>query len=75
MQVFVDYITMKEHYNHTHTDRQEHDSMNRYDTAEWKELVSIQNAMVTPIDILTITGFMNHEQFIQHLEYYRVYAK
>lgn len=34
--------------------------MNRYDTAEWKELVSIQNAMVTPIDILTITGFMNH---------------
>jgi hypothetical protein len=49
--------------------------MNRYDTAEWKELVSIQNAMVTPIDILTITGFMNHEQFIQHLEYYRIHAK
>jgi hypothetical protein len=48
--------------------------MSRYDTAEWKELVAIQNGM-DHIDILTITGFMNHEQFIQHLEYYRVYAK
>ena len=48
--------------------------MSRYDTAEWKELVSIQNSMVTPIDILTITGFMNHEQFIRHLEHYRAIA-
>ena len=48
--------------------------MSRYDTAEWKELVSIQNSMVTPIDILTITGFMDHAQFIRHLEYYRAIA-
>lgn len=49
--------------------------MSRYETAEWKELVAIQNSMTTPIDILTITGFMNDEQFIQHLEYYRIHAK
>lgn len=44
--------------------------MNRYDTPEWKELVSLQNRM-THVDILTITGFMDHEQFINHLNYYR----
>ena len=47
--------------------------MNRYDTAEWKELVAIQNGM-DHIDILTITGFMDHAQFIRHLEYYRAIA-
>jgi len=44
--------------------------MNRYDTPEWKELVSLQNRM-THVDILTITGFMDHDQFINHLNYYR----
>ena len=44
--------------------------MNRYETALWKELVQIQNRM-THIDILTITGFMNDEQFKQHVESYR----
>jgi hypothetical protein len=44
--------------------------MNRYDTPEWKELVSIQNTM-PHVDILSITGFMNHEQFIAHLNSYR----
>jgi hypothetical protein len=47
--------------------------MTRYDSAEWKELVSIQNGM-DHIDILTITGFMNDQQFLQHLEYYRAIA-
>jgi hypothetical protein len=44
--------------------------MSRYQTALWKELVEIQNRM-THIDILTITGFMNDEQFEQHVIYYR----
>ncbi len=47
--------------------------MSRYDTAEWKELVSIQNGM-WHVDILTITGFMDHEAFIRHLERYRAIA-
>ena len=41
--------------------------MNRYSTPEWKELVEIQNQLDNT-DILTITGFMNDEQFKQHLE-------
>lgn len=44
--------------------------MSRYDTALWAELVRIQNTM-THIDILTITGFMNDEQFEQHVARYR----
>ena len=40
--------------------------MGRYDTPEWKELVAIQNELDTT-DILTITGFMNEEQLLQHL--------
>lgn len=47
--------------------------MSRYDTALWKELVQIQNTM-THIDILTITGFMDDEQFAQHVERYRALA-
>ncbi len=41
--------------------------MSRYDTKEWKELVSIQNQL-DATDILTITGFMNNEQFLKHVE-------
>ena len=48
--------------------------MNRYETKEWQELVSIQNTM-THVDILTITGFMDDEQFIKHLERYREQVK
>ena len=44
--------------------------MSRYQTAEWKELVEIQNEM-DHVDILTITGFMNDEQFRQHVAVYR----
>lgn len=44
--------------------------MSRYDTQEWKELVKIQNTM-PHVDILTITGFMNNEQFLAHLKRYQ----
>jgi len=44
--------------------------MERYKTDEWKELVSIQNTM-PDVDILTITGFMNDKDFLEHLERYR----
>jgi len=45
--------------------------MNRYDTPEWKALKSAQNAPENAnIDILTITGFMNHEQFLAHVARY-----
>lgn len=46
----------------------------RYESPEFAELIKIQNTM-THVDIVTITGFMNHEQFIQHLERYREQAK
>ena len=56
-----------------HTHKGQH--MNtRYESPEFAELVSIQNTM-THVDIITITGFMNDEQFIQHLETYRALAK
>lgn len=46
--------------------------MKRYETKEWAELVEIQNAYYADTqDILTITGFMNDEQFLAHLEDYR----
>lgn len=44
--------------------------MNRYETALWKELVSIQNRM-PHIDIITITGFMNDDQLADHVARYR----
>lgn len=47
----------------------------RYETAEWKELVSIQNEFYPNQDILTITGFMSEAQFIAHVESYRSSAK
>ena len=52
----------------------EGNTMSRYETQEWKELVKIQNTM-PHIDILTITGFMNDEQFKQHLETYKKQEK
>ena len=34
------------------------------------QLIDLQNALVRPIDILTITGFMSDEQLKQHVERY-----
>ena len=39
----------------------------RYNTQAWDVLVKIQNAN-TNVDMLTITGFMNDDQFIDHIE-------
>tara|TARA_R110000803_G_scaffold112424_3_gene180787 strand:- start:823 stop:966 length:144 start_codon:yes stop_codon:yes gene_type:complete len=45
--------------------------MNRYQTAEWKALVTAQNSQqYSMIDIITITGFMNDEQFLAHVARY-----
>jgi len=48
--------------------------MSRYKSEEWKELVSLQNK-IPQQDILTITGFMDHEEFIKHLGRYREFLK
>ena len=48
--------------------------MNRYESAEFKELISIQNKYFPNQDIITITGFMNHEEFIKHVERYKALA-
>lgn len=48
----------------------------RYDSQEWKLLESIQNSpRYQNVDILTITGFMDDEQFKAHVERYRKYAE
>jgi hypothetical protein len=49
-------------------------AMNRYESAEFKELISIQNKYFPNQDIITITGFMNHEEFIKHVERYKALA-
>jgi len=49
--------------------------INRYQTKEWKELETIQNQHYEAVDILTITGFMDHEQFLAHVADYRERAK
>ena len=55
----------------TLTTNQGKNIMNRYDTPEWKALQNAQNAPENVnIDILTITGFMNHEQFLAHVARY-----
>lgn len=35
------------------------------------ELIDLQNALVAPVDILTITGFMNDAELLAHVERYR----
>lgn len=49
-------------------------STSRYDTKEFKALEQAQsrivNAEKTPIDIITITGFMNEEEFLKHCDRY-----
>ncbi len=45
----------------------------RYSSPEWKELERIQNSpRYQNVDILTITGFMDDEQFKAHVERYRI---
>ena len=44
--------------------------MNRYKTDLWVELVALQNARPNQ-DILTITGFMDDDEFLAHVQRYR----
>jgi len=41
--------------------------MDRYKSKEWKILESLQNNYDPNQDILTITGMLDHEQFIDHV--------
>ena len=47
----------------------------RWSSDEWKTLTSIQNTWFPNQDIKSITGMMNHDQFIAHVERYKQYAK
>ena len=47
----------------------------RWSSDEWKTLTSIQNTWFPNQDIMTITRFMDHDQFIAHVERYKLYAK
>ena len=47
----------------------------RWSSDEWKTLTMIQNTWFPNQDIMTITGFMDHDQFIAHVERYKLYAK
>tara|TARA_R100000656_G_scaffold3277_1_gene4994 strand:+ start:284 stop:520 length:237 start_codon:yes stop_codon:yes gene_type:complete len=47
----------------------------RWSSDEWKTLTMLQNTWFPNQDIMTITGFMNHDQFIDHVERYKQYAK
>lgn len=48
--------------------------INRNETQEMKDLIKIQNEFYPNQDIMTITGFMNHEQFKTHVNRYKVSA-
>ena len=43
----------------------------RYRTKDWKTLVSIQNKYYPDQDILTITGMLDGEEFINHVNRYK----
>ena len=47
----------------------------RWNSKEWKTLTTIQNRWYPHTDIMPITGFMNHDQFIKHVERYVAYAE
>jgi len=47
----------------------------RWSSDEWKTLTSIQNTWFSNQDIMTITHFQDHDQFIAHVERYKQYAK
>jgi len=44
--------------------------MSRYKTELWAELVNLQN-LIPNVDILTITGFMNDDDFKAHVKRYQ----
>jgi len=41
--------------------------MNRYSSKAWKVLESLQNNYYPNQDILSITGFMGEEEFVQYV--------
>jgi hypothetical protein len=45
----------------------------RWSSQEWKDLTRIQNRFFSNQDIMTITAFMNNDQFIDHVVRYRGY--
>jgi hypothetical protein len=45
--------------------------ISRYKTNEWKTLESIQNKYYPDQDILTITGMLDDEEFINHVNRYK----
>ena len=47
----------------------------RWSSDEWKTLTMIQNTWFPNQDIMTITHFQDHDQFIAHVERYKQYAK
>ena len=49
--------------------------MSRYTSQEWEDLKRIQNRYFPNQDIMTITGFMNHEQFMNHVKRYKEYEE
>ena len=51
------------------------ESKMRWQSQDWKDLTSIQNKWYAHQDIMTITGMMNHDQFIDHVERYRKHDK
>lgn len=44
--------------------------MSRYKTELWAELVNLQN-LIPNVDILTITGFMDDDDFEAHVKRYQ----
>ena len=52
-----------------------YDKEKRWASDEWETLKSIQNTWFSNQDIMSITGFMNDEQFLDHVARYRQYAK
>jgi len=49
------------------------ESKKRWSTQEWKDLTRIQNRFFSNQDIMTITYFMNNDQFMDHVVRYRGY--
>jgi hypothetical protein len=47
---------------------------NRNETKEMGDLIAIQNEFYPNQDIMTITGFMNDDQFKIHVNRYKVLA-
>ena len=52
-----------------------YDKEKRWASDEWETLKSIQNTWFSNQDIMSITGFMNDEQLLDHVARYKQYAK